>query len=107
MIRRIIIQNCDVRSDYLKNVVRELVRQREQLNITQEELNARLGIADRLLSKWECGIRTPTSFNLYCWALSLGMKLTVIPMAANDNNNNNNSPHPYNRPEHMQSHALH
>lgn len=86
MIKRIIIQNHDVRKDYLKDVVKELIKQRKQLNLSQEELNARLGIADRLLSKWECGLRTPTSFNLYCWALSLGLKLTVIPMAANDNN---------------------
>lgn len=85
MIKRIIIQNHDVRVDYLKDVVKELVKQRKNLNLTQEELNARLGIADRLLSKWECGLRTPTSFNLYCWALSLGLKLTVIPLAANDN----------------------
>lgn len=85
MIKRIIIQNHDVRRDYLKDVVKELVKQRQNLNLTQEELNARLGIADRLLGKWECGLRTPTSFNLYCWALSLGLKLTVIPMAANDN----------------------
>ena len=85
MIKRIIIKNHDIRRDFLKDVVNQLIKQRHCLDLTQEELNARLGIADRLLSKWECGIRTPTSFNLYCWAFALGLKLTVIPMAINDN----------------------
>jgi hypothetical protein len=51
------------------------------MRLTQD-LDHRLGNADRLVSKWECGIRTPTSFNLYCWAFALGMRLTV---AGNDN----------------------
>ena len=68
-----------LRSDYLKDVVSVLVSQRHKVGITQEELNARLGVADRLVSKWESGMRSPTSFNLYCWAYALGMKLTVTP----------------------------
>ena len=71
-----------IRNDYLRDIVKKLVEQRQKLGLTQEELNARLGVADRLISKWECGIRSPTSFNLYCWAFALEMRLTV---AANDN----------------------
>lgn len=48
----------------------------------REELNYRLDVADRLISKWECGLRTSTSFNLYCWADALDAKLKVV---ANDN----------------------
>ena len=76
------IDRTIIRNDYLRDIVRKLVEQRQKLGLTQEELNARLGIADRLISKWECGIRSPTSFNLYCWAFALGMRLTV---AVNDN----------------------
>jgi transcriptional regulator with XRE-family HTH domain len=72
-----------VRNDYLRDIVLKLVERRHKLGITQEELNARLGIADRLISKWECGARSPTSFNLYCWAFALGLHMTI---AANDNN---------------------
>ncbi len=78
-----------IRKDYLRDVVKKLVEQRQKLRITQEELNARLGMADRLVSKWECGMRSPTSFNLYCWAFALGMRLSV---AANDNIPQNNPP---------------
>ncbi len=52
------------------------------MGITQDELNHTLGVADRLVSKWECGIRTPTSFHLYCWADALESLITVT---ANDN----------------------
>ncbi len=71
-----------IRKDYLRDIVIKLVERRHELELTQEELNSRLGIADRLLSKWECGMRSPTSFNLYCWSYALGMRLTI---AANDN----------------------
>ena len=71
------------REDFLKEVVKLLVQRRLQLGITQDELNHMLGVADRLVSKWECGIRTPSSFHLYCWADALESKMTVI---ANDNN---------------------
>lgn len=71
------------RDDFLKDVVKQLIKRRKELGVTQEELNYKLGVADRLISKWECGTRTPTSFHLYCWADALDSKLTI---AANDNN---------------------
>lgn len=54
------------------------MQRRHALNITQDELNYQFGVADRLVSKWECGLRTPNSFNLYCWADALGTKLTLL-----------------------------
>jgi DNA-binding XRE family transcriptional regulator len=59
------------RQDFLKDVVGDLVDLRHKRGMTQEEVNHKIGVADRLVSKWECGIRTPTSFNLYCWADAL------------------------------------
>ena len=86
------------RNDFIKDVVTRLVEERKNQGISQEELNGRLGVADRLLGKWEVGVRQPTAFNLYCWADSLNMKLTVVsnnytppaqsqtlPLASNDN----------------------
>jgi transcriptional regulator with XRE-family HTH domain len=67
------------RQDFLKDVVGDLVDLRHKRGMTQEEVNHKIGVADRLVSKWECGIRTPTSFNLYCWADALDGKLTVEP----------------------------
>ena len=71
------------RSDFLEDVVKRLIKRRLQLGITQDDLNHMLGVADRLVSKWECGVRTPTSFHLYCWADALGSVITIV---ANDNN---------------------
>ena len=70
------------RTDFLKDVVLLLIARRLELGITQDELNHTLGVADRLVSKWECGTRTPTSFHLYCWADALESKIGIT---ANDN----------------------
>ena len=92
------------RNDFLRDLVAKMVRRRHDLGITQEELNHRLGVADRLISKWECGTRTPASFHLYCWADALQSELTIVPKSggildltktvANDNLNiaNDNTP---------------
>ncbi|MEE9361977.1 MAG: hypothetical protein V3U92_05205 [Cellulophaga sp.] len=59
-----------------------MVKRRIELGITQEDVNYALNVADRLVSKWECGIRTPASFSLYCWADVLKGRIVFIP---NDN----------------------
>ncbi|GAB5476321.1 MAG: hypothetical protein Mars2KO_44200 [Maribacter sp.] len=71
------------RNDFLREVVKLLVQRRLELGVTQDELNHMLGVADRLVSKWECGVRTPSSFHLYCWADALESEMTIV---ANDNN---------------------
>lgn len=63
--------NFKTREDFLKKVVTPMVEARQRLGLTQEELDFKLGIADRLISHWECGKRTPTAFNLFCWAEAL------------------------------------
>lgn len=60
------------REDFLKDVVGQLVEQRINLGYTQDQVDHMMGNADRTCSKWECGTRTPSSFNLYCWAEVLG-----------------------------------
>ena len=77
-----IVYPFKVREDFLRDVVGDLVSIRKDRKVTQEELNHMLGVADRLVSKWECGLRTPTAFNLYCWADALDARLKIV---ANDN----------------------
>ena len=84
------------RNDFLKEIVHPMVARRKELGMTQEDLDHRLGVSDRLVSKWECGTRSPTSFNLLCWAQALdgliffGTKPDQIKPNANDNHNSCN-----------------
>ena len=72
-------QELPTRTDFLWEVSKRLAELRRHKEWTQEKLNAMLGIADRLLNKWECGDKTPSGFSLYCWADSLGERLATIP----------------------------
>lgn len=67
------------RQDFLSTVVSQLVKRRRELDYTQEDVNDMLGVADRLVNKWECGMKTPTSFNLYCWADALDAEIHILP----------------------------
>lgn len=75
--------NGRTRDDFLRDVVGDLILIRRKQGLTQDEINHRLGVADRLVSKWECGVRTPSSFSLYCWADALDSRLVVIENASN------------------------
>lgn len=68
------------RDIFLSEVIGQFVKRRKELGLTQEEVDGRLGTAERLCSKWECGQRTPTSFNFMCWAEALGASLVLLPM---------------------------
>jgi len=67
------------RNDFLKEVVSQLIKRRKELGVTQNNLNYDLGVADYLVAKWENGLRTPTSFHLYCWADALLCDLVITP----------------------------
>lgn len=67
------------RTDFLNNLSKHLATLRQMKGWTQDKLNYRLGIADRLMNKWECGDKTPSGFNLYCWADALGEQLITMP----------------------------
>ena len=74
------------RNKFIADQIAELVARRKELGLTQDDVNHKIGVADRLLSKWECGARTPNLFNLFCWAKALGLNLNFVPdLAANDN----------------------
>ena len=67
------------RNDFLHSVVDQFIKRRKELGLTQEDIDLRMGNADRQCSKWECGQRTPTSFNLLCWAEALQAKFVLLP----------------------------
>lgn len=71
--------NFKTREDFLRKVVVPMIEERQRLGLTQEELDYKLGIADRLISHWECGKRTPTAFNLFCWAEALNGSMVFVP----------------------------
>ena len=62
---------------WITDLVAQFTHRRYELNISQNELDHKIGCATGLVAKWETGNRKPTAFNLYCWAVALGYKLTL------------------------------
>jgi len=67
------------RTDFLGDIINQLILRRKELGLTQDDIDAIMGNADRLCSKWECGDRSPTGFNLFCWVEVLQSTLKIIP----------------------------
>ncbi|MCB0518087.1 MAG: helix-turn-helix domain-containing protein [Lewinellaceae bacterium] len=66
------------RDDFLAGIIGQFIERRKELGLSQEEVDGRMGTADRLCSKWECGQRQPTSFNFFCWAQALDARLVLV-----------------------------
>ena len=49
------------------------------MGLTQMEVDGKLGVADRLVAKWECGLRIPTMYSFALWAEGLEMDVTLQP----------------------------
>lgn len=60
-------------------MIDQFVSLRRARQLTQEELNDRIGMADRLVSKWECGVRSPKVVHMCYWADGLNAKLILTP----------------------------
>lgn len=58
-------------------LVEQLVAARRKRGLRQEDVDARIGCAERLVSKWECGIRRPSAYFLLLWTQALDVRLTV------------------------------
>ena len=67
------------RNDFFDEIINQFIRRRKALGLTQEDVDNLMGTADRLISKWECGHRIPTSFNFFCWAQALKAELILHP----------------------------
>tara|TARA_R100001530_G_scaffold54610_1_gene40287 strand:+ start:3675 stop:3926 length:252 start_codon:yes stop_codon:yes gene_type:complete len=63
--------------EFTKDLISKLIKRREELNISQEKLNEKIGVADNLVAKWECGMRLPSGFLLYCWTQALNLKIEL------------------------------
>lgn len=58
-------------------VIDQLIAARHQRGLRQCDVDAMIGCADRLVSKWECREKYPSNYNLVLWAQALGVTLTV------------------------------
>lgn len=52
---------------------------RQSLGVSSMELDPVVGVAQGLVSKWECGDKRPSGLMLHCWAQSLGCRLLLVP----------------------------
>jgi transcriptional regulator with XRE-family HTH domain len=58
-------------------LIDQLIHARKRRGLRQEDVNERIGCAERLVSKWECREKYPSSYFLVLWAQALDVKLTV------------------------------
>lgn len=67
--------------EFYDPIIDQLIAIRHQKGMTQDELGALIGCADRYVNKWEARMRYPSSAFLVLWAQALGVTLTVqIPI---------------------------
>ena len=59
------------------HIVQRLAKRRVELGLTQEELDTQLGVSEGQVAKWESFQRLPGPFLFVCWALELGVSLSV------------------------------
>jgi transcriptional regulator with XRE-family HTH domain len=53
-------------------------RRRRWLDLTQEEVGARIGVGKQVISYWENGTRVPTLENAVAWAKALDLELAEL-----------------------------
>jgi hypothetical protein len=72
--------SCPVTPDALAlydDLIKGLVARRRSLGLSQNALDDRIGCADGLISKWECGMRRPSAWNLACWMAALDCEVSI------------------------------
>ena len=62
-----------------KKTVSAIVKARKKCNYTQAQVDYKIGCADGLVSKWECGDRIPSFFMLVCWSQVLDVEIKAVP----------------------------
>lgn len=65
---------------------------RKKLNISQEELGARLGVSRQAVSKWETDLSTPDLNNLIGLARELGVSVAELTETARRNRRRRKTP---------------
>jgi transcriptional regulator with XRE-family HTH domain len=61
-----------------KKTVSAMVKARKKCNYTQAQVDYKIGCADGLVSKWECGDRIPSFFMLVCWSEVLNVEIKLV-----------------------------
>jgi hypothetical protein len=73
---------------FLEPVIEQLINVRHQRGIPQDAIDSTIGWADRLCSKYEARVRTPSLYMLLLWLEVLQVRLEVvrndIPGAGNE-----------------------
>lgn len=67
-----------VRNDFLNPIATKLVKLRKYRDYKQQDLSLQIGMNEKLVQKWESGIRTPSVFNLINWAEALDAELAIM-----------------------------
>jgi len=60
-----------------KHIIQELKYQRQRLNISTQALAQKIGVADSLVTKWECHSKIPNGTNLINWINALGFHVNL------------------------------
>src|SRR5687767_14651385 len=63
----------------LTPLLQALSTERKRQGLSQTDMDRRIGLADGLVSKWECGVRRPSLYLLACYAWALDGRLTYVP----------------------------
>lgn len=82
---------------WAKSLRNSLRQKRLDMGLSQDVIDHEIGVAKGLVAKWEGGFRSPTGYNLYCWAKALGCDLVLLPRPENPNENRRNRPRPNRR----------
>ena len=67
-------------ADWYQPVLNKLIQRRRDLGLSQTDVDALIGCADNLVSKWEGGSRRPRMQSLYHWAQALDFEVRLVPL---------------------------
>tara|TARA_R100000664_G_C2726859_1_gene118570 strand:+ start:314 stop:667 length:354 start_codon:yes stop_codon:yes gene_type:complete len=63
---------------FATELISTFIMRRQELGLSQMALAEKIGVSDYLVSKWEVGMRRPSGFLFFCWAMALGMELKAV-----------------------------
>lgn len=72
-------KNRELSRAFYDPIIDQLIEARKMRGLTQVEVDDMIDCAEKLVSKWECRERYPSSHFLALWAIALGVKLEVKP----------------------------
>jgi transcriptional regulator with XRE-family HTH domain len=65
----------NIERSFYAQLVDTLIARREELRLTQEDLDRMLGVSDGGVAKWESFTRLPGAFMFVCWCQALEVNL--------------------------------